>query len=123
MDQSLDCVPVRQRAANNDVKNESKFSMARNFTVPEISDSSCSTDIPPVNNELFKVPISKYDQEESNIKQNLLQKRLLQSLNVEQFLKKSSPFQMPTEESGVSVDNDNENSLSISKIADYLGLY
>ncbi|KPJ18726.1 hypothetical protein RR48_10670 [Papilio machaon] len=126
VDQSLDCIPVRQsRAANNDAVKikESTFSMARNFTVPEISDSSCSTNMSPAKNDLFKVPMSKvYDQEDSsNIKQNLLQKRLLQSLNVEQFLKKSSPFQIPTEESGVSVDNDNENSLSISKIADYLG--
>ncbi|XP_013179911.1 PREDICTED: uncharacterized protein LOC106126685 isoform X2 [Papilio xuthus] len=125
VDQTLDSIPVRQsRAANSEHKiKESTFSMPRNFTVPEISDSSCSTDIPPVKNDLFKVPMSKvYDQEDSsNIKQNLLQKRLLQSLNVEQFLKKASPFQIPNEESGVSVDNDNENSLSISKIADYLG--
>ncbi|CAK1587037.1 unnamed protein product [Parnassius mnemosyne] len=141
IDQSLDCIPVRQsRGANLDkavptkdsifnMNHTNQTNMHCNYTIPEISVNSCNVDI----EQHFKKPYSNKNQASklyavqkdmhNRIDQNLLQQRFYQSLNMDQFLKRAhqSHFQIPTEESGASVDNENESSLSISKIADYLG--
>lgn len=143
MDQSLDCIPVRQsRSANNgkaSVK-ESTFNINHtnlqySYAIPEISISSSRDQMADLlkmknieaykNSSVRQSNIHEVQKDTSKIEHKLMQQKLLQSLNAEQFGKRVHPcsFQIPTEESGASVDNENtENSLSISKIADYLGI-
>ncbi|CAG4932630.1 unnamed protein product, partial [Parnassius apollo] len=109
MDQSLDCIPVRQsRGANLDkaiptkdpafiMHHTNQTNMHYNYTIPEISANCNNGD----NAQNFN---------KTDTHKNQASKRA-----------HSSPFQIPMEESGASVDNETENSLSISKIADYLG--
>ncbi|CAH2043816.1 unnamed protein product, partial [Iphiclides podalirius] len=130
-------LPVQQSArvnitTENTLESNTNMSMGSYFKnrCPEFSNILGKTDSPnrsvrpSISEVSTSVPMKSSENETNNPYKMDQSLDCVPSLTADQFLKRAhpSPFQIPTEESGASIDNENtENSLSISKIADYLG--